>query len=94
MTIDSVVTASKRPQTFLHIPDMLANWPWQRRINPLYEEVTAEGNAWLRSLAPFNPKSQIAFEKCNFGLVASLLLPDAPRGQYVFRFCSTHSPIF
>ena len=64
--------------SYLPIPDMLAGWPWQRRINPLYEEVSAEGNAWLRSFSPFTAKSQHAFERCDLGLLASLAFPDAP----------------
>ena len=68
------------PLACVRVPDLLANWPWTRRINPLYEDVAAEGNAWLRSFSPFNPKSQYAFERCMFGLCAALVLPDAPRG--------------
>ncbi|KAI8989884.1 terpenoid synthase [Trametes punicea] len=66
-------------QQHLHIPDFMADWPWPRRIHPLYEEVTAESNAWLRSFAPFTPESQRAFEKCDFGRLAALSYPDASR---------------
>ncbi|KAI1789483.1 terpenoid synthase [Ganoderma leucocontextum] len=69
------------PLGYLPIPDMVADWPWQRKINPLYEEVAAEGNAWLRSFLPFNLKSQHAFEKGDFGLLAALTFPDVPRDQ-------------
>ena len=48
---------------YLHIPNMLADWPWQRKINPFYEEVAAEGDAWLRTYLPFNPKSYYAFDR-------------------------------
>ncbi|KAI1791054.1 terpenoid synthase [Ganoderma leucocontextum] len=64
---------------YLRIPDLLANWRWKGRISSLGEEVAAEGNAWFRSFTPFEPKSQHAFDLCNFGLFAGLLLPDAPR---------------
>ncbi|KAI0658651.1 terpenoid synthase [Cubamyces menziesii] len=66
-------------QPYLYIPDLMASWPWPRRINPLYEEVAAESNAWLRSFAPFTPQSQHAFEQCDFGRLAALAYPDASR---------------
>lgn len=50
-----------------YIPKTMANWPWQRVINPHYEEVNADSNEWLKSLKPFNAKSQFAFDKCAFG---------------------------
>ncbi|PIL28258.1 terpene synthase [Ganoderma sinense ZZ0214-1] len=67
--------------SYLHIPDMLASWPWQRKINPFYEEVSAESNAWVRSFSPFTAKSQHSFERCDLGLLASLVFPDARRDQ-------------
>lgn len=51
-----------------YIPKTMANWPWQRAINPHYEEMKAESNAWLKTFKPFNEKSQIAFDKCDFGM--------------------------
>ncbi|EJD04757.1 terpenoid synthase [Fomitiporia mediterranea MF3/22] len=50
----------------LSFPDTLANWPWKRAINPYYEEVKAESDAWFRNFKAFSPRSQYAFEKCNF----------------------------
>lgn len=55
-----------------YIPTTMANWPWQRAINPHYEEMKAESNAWLRTFKPFNEKSQIAFDKCDFGTYHSV----------------------
>ena len=50
-----------------YIPNTMSSWPWQRVINPHYEEANSESTAWLKSLKPFNEKSQIAFDKCAFG---------------------------
>ncbi|EJD05124.1 terpenoid synthase [Fomitiporia mediterranea MF3/22] len=50
----------------LYIPDMLANWPWKRAINPYYDEVKAESDAWFRSFKAFSERSQHAFDKCDF----------------------------
>ncbi|CDO77211.1 hypothetical protein BN946_scf184747.g24 [Trametes cinnabarina] len=66
-------------QPFLHIPDFMADWPWPRRIHPLYEEVSAESSAWFKSFKAFKPESQAAFDKCDFGRLASLAYPDASR---------------
>ncbi|PCH42443.1 hypothetical protein WOLCODRAFT_51150, partial [Wolfiporia cocos MD-104 SS10] len=56
---------SKSGQVF-YIPDVVANWPWPRTINPHYEEVKAEADAWLKSFQPFTSASQRAFDNCNF----------------------------
>ncbi|PCH42343.1 terpenoid synthase [Wolfiporia cocos MD-104 SS10] len=50
----------------LPIPDTLANWPWPRYFNPLYENVKRDSDAWLHSFKPFTHTSQNAFDKCNF----------------------------
>ncbi len=67
--------------TYLHIPDMLVDWSWQRKINPLYEEVAAEGDAWFRSFLALTPKSQRAFETIKPSLMAALLFPDVSCGK-------------
>nr|VWP01242.1 N/A [Ganoderma boninense] len=72
---------TRSPLGYLQVPDLLADWPWQRKVNPLCEEVSEEGNLWFRSFVPFNPKSQHAFERGMFGLCAALMVPDAPRDQ-------------
>ncbi|TCD63220.1 terpene cyclase [Steccherinum ochraceum] len=61
----------------LYLPDTLVNWPWPRAINPHHEEVKAASNAWFHSFNAFNPKSQYAFDKCDFGLLAALAYPRA-----------------
>ena len=68
---------------YIRIPDMMSSWPWPRRINPLYEEVRTEAQAWLRSFSPFSPKSQAAFEQGKFELLAALALPYGSRGLWL-----------
>ncbi|KAI0355477.1 terpenoid synthase [Trametes cingulata] len=75
----TMTDSSRTPQQYLHIPDFTSNWPWPRRMHPLYEEVAAESNAWLRSFEFLEPESQRAFEKCDFGRLAALAYPDASR---------------
>nr|BDI63119.1 sesquiterpene synthase [Trametes versicolor] len=67
------------PQQYIHIPDLMATWPWPDRIHPLHEEVDAESSAWLKSFAPFTPQSQHAFDKCNAGLLCAHVYPDISR---------------
>ncbi|KAI0695236.1 isoprenoid synthase domain-containing protein [Cytidiella melzeri] len=50
----------------LYLPETMKNWPWPRAINPYYEEVTRESNAWFKSFKPFNERSQYAYDKCDF----------------------------
>ncbi|KAG6825478.1 hypothetical protein H0H92_003608 [Tricholoma furcatifolium] len=50
----------------LYLPDCMANWPWPRAIHPHYEEVSAASNAWFHGFKAFTPRSQIAFDKCDF----------------------------
>ncbi|KAK4215799.1 terpenoid synthase, partial [Rhypophila decipiens] len=47
------------------IPDFLAGSPWKRVLNPHYETVKAETDAWIESFDLFkDAKSQDAFERC------------------------------
>nr|AQH32583.1 terpenoid synthase [Polyporus brumalis] len=74
-----VRTEDGREQRYLYLPDTMANWPWPRKINPYYEEVTAESNAWFKTFKAFTPESQYAYDKCDFGRLASLAYPDVSR---------------
>ncbi|KAI0630499.1 terpenoid synthase [Trametes polyzona] len=66
----------------LPLPDIYARWPWPRRINPFYEECAVESAAWLRSFSAFPPAKQAALDKCDFGLLAALIYPDADKGFF------------
>ncbi|KAH7908011.1 isoprenoid synthase domain-containing protein, partial [Hygrophoropsis aurantiaca] len=57
----------------------MATWPWERAINPHYEEVKAESGAWFRGFKAFNPQSQKAFDRCDFARFAALAYPRASR---------------
>ncbi len=75
-------TEDGRDRKYLYLPDTMAKWPWPRKINPYYEEVAAESNAWLRCFTLFTPESQYAYETCDFGRIASLAYPDVSRGSW------------
>ncbi|KAH9926487.1 terpenoid synthase [Fomitopsis serialis] len=59
--------------TSFTLPETMANW----HINPHYDAMKAESNAWLKSFKPFNERSQLAFEKCDFPRLAALAYPWA-----------------
>ncbi|KAG1889676.1 terpenoid synthase [Suillus fuscotomentosus] len=67
-----------RPKT-IYLPDTMVNWPWPRTINPHHEDVKAEVDASFRDFKALSPKSQEAFDKCDFALLTALLYPKAPR---------------
>ena len=61
---------SSQPQYF--IPDLLATWPWRRVYNSKLDEVNDEANAWMKSLALFEPDQLKKFYACNFSTYHSL----------------------
>lgn len=52
--------------TRIFIPNVLARWPWPRRINPNYAVIKREAGAWMTSFRAFSPKAQDAFDRCDF----------------------------
>ncbi|KAI0056030.1 terpenoid synthase [Artomyces pyxidatus] len=68
-------------QVQFRLPDTLAGWPWPRVINPYHDEVKAECEKWFHSFNALGPKSQDAFDRCDFCLLASLSYPQLDREQ-------------
>ncbi|KAK4185224.1 terpenoid synthase [Podospora australis] len=62
--------------TLVKVPDMLREWPYPRRLNPHYEQVKAEGLAWINQFRLFDPESQDAFNRCDFAKLAMLAYQD------------------
>ena len=50
------------------LPDLLDNWPWDRRLSPYYEEAKGESAAWVRSFVPFDQRGQRAFDACDLSM--------------------------
>ena len=50
------------------IPDLLLTWPWKRLINPALAEVKNESDAWVKSLALFEPSQLRKFNACDFSM--------------------------
>ncbi|KAH7322510.1 terpenoid synthase [Stachybotrys elegans] len=58
------------------LPDLLARWPWPRQINPKGRSAAILSSNWLQSFKPFkSSEAQLAFDQCDFGLLASLAYP-------------------
>ena len=55
---------SRLPQ--FRLPDLLAQWPGQRKLNQHYQEAKFESVKWLRVLEILDAKSQISFDLCDF----------------------------
>jgi hypothetical protein len=65
----------------IRIPNPLRHWPWPRAINSHYEERKRESDAWFASFHAFNPKAQVAFNKCNFSLLGAMAYAALDRGR-------------
>jgi len=50
----------------VYLPDPLVQWPWQRSLNPYYDEIKSESDTWVREFEAIDPNSQRAFDLCNF----------------------------
>ncbi|OJA12782.1 hypothetical protein AZE42_08340 [Rhizopogon vesiculosus] len=82
-----------KPHKKIIIPNVLARWPWPRRLSPFYPEVSAASTAWIAGLKAFSPKAQEAFERGDFGLCACLAYPTA-RKEHVRAGCDYINAVF
>ncbi|EPQ53470.1 terpenoid synthase [Gloeophyllum trabeum ATCC 11539] len=80
------------PEGF-RLPNGLADWPWSRRLNPHYEIVKAESDAWIESFNALNDRARRAFKKCDFSLLACLAYPTADR-QHARTVCDLMNLFF
>jgi len=67
-----------RPKT-IYLPDTMTNWPWPRAVNPHYEAVKIEADAWFRSFKTLDQELLKAFDKCNTAYAVALAYPSASR---------------
>ncbi|KAG6888360.1 hypothetical protein C0995_008947 [Termitomyces sp. Mi166 len=50
-------------ESVLILPDILAEWPWKRNINPLSgSQVKAEATEWIQSFIVSTPRMQQVFD--------------------------------
>ncbi|KAF7303042.1 Terpenoid synthase [Mycena kentingensis (nom. inval.)] len=68
--------------TLLNLPDILAAWPWPRKLNAHYAECRPESQAWSHSFQIFSsPKAQRALDMCDPSLLGALAYPDVNRAR-------------
>ncbi|KAI9457169.1 terpenoid synthase [Boletus coccyginus] len=77
----------------IFIPNVLARWPWPRRINPNYAVVKKEADAWIMNFQAFSPSAQDAFNRCDFNLLACLAYPLASK-EHVRAGCDLMHFVF
>ncbi|KAG1847828.1 terpenoid synthase [Suillus subalutaceus] len=82
-----------QPLKKIFIPDLLARWPFPRRLNQHYSKVSAESSAWLESFKAFSPKAQHAFDRCDFNLLGCLAFPNASE-EHVRSACDYLNLVF
>ncbi|KAG2124659.1 terpenoid synthase [Suillus clintonianus] len=82
-----------QPLEKFFIPDLLARWPFPRRLNHYYPKVRAESSAWLESFKAFSPKAQDAFNRCDCSLLSCLAHPIA-KEEHVRSACDFTNLLF
>ncbi len=68
------------PSHFI-LPDLLDQWPFETEPNP-HQELVEDSARWVESYKAFSPKAQDAFNRCNFGIFASLAYPRSDGTHY------------
>ncbi|KAF9262878.1 terpenoid synthase [Marasmius fiardii PR-910] len=66
---------------YLHLPDILREWPWPRATNPHTEECGKELREWSQQFDFFPPKIQAALTEAAL-LLASLAYPTFTQAQF------------
>ncbi len=66
------------------LPDLLAQWPWPRKLNQHYQEAKSKSDKWLRDFKALDAKSQRSFDFCNFR-EDSFLLFAFPVANRIFQ---------
>ena len=68
-TADKESTADKASNEHrlvkIFIPNLVARWPWPRRINPHYDAVKNESASWIAGFGAFSPEEQRAIDFCD-----------------------------
>ncbi|KAF8550942.1 terpenoid synthase, partial [Imleria badia] len=79
--------------TKIFIPDVLARWPWPRRISPHYAVVDKETAAWTASFSAFSPKAQQGFSRGHFNLLGCMAYRTAKK-EHVRAGCDLMNLLF
>ena len=77
--------------TALYLPDFLASWPYERRLNPYCVKVSKAAYTWISSYGLLTPKLQRAFQLGNSGLD---FYPLTRCWNYTYLTFMPHSQVF
>ena len=64
------------------LPNLHANWPFERRSNPYHVECAQESIKWLESFSLFPASGKAKFRGIQAGLLASLAYPNLGREHF------------
>jgi hypothetical protein len=57
------------------LPNLHADWPFPKVVNPLYSQVASDSLKWINSYKAFTPKQQDKFARINTGILAAFAYP-------------------
>ncbi|KAG1873561.1 isoprenoid synthase domain-containing protein [Suillus subalutaceus] len=60
-----------RPKV-IYLPDTMTDWPWPHAINPHFEAVKIEADAWVHSFKTLDPEILEAFDKSGAAYLVAL----------------------
>lgn len=63
------------------LPNLHAEWPFPKMINPYYAEVTQESIEWIEEFRVFSGKNENKFRRINAGLLAAFAYPHHSRAH-------------
>jgi hypothetical protein len=55
------------PRRSFYLPDAMNDWPWPRTLNPHFEAVKVEVDAWFRDFKGLGNEVHEAFDKSGVG---------------------------
>ncbi|KAG1891958.1 terpenoid synthase [Suillus subluteus] len=70
-----------RPK-MIYLPDTMTNWPWPRAINPHFEAVKIEADAWFHSFKALDPEILVEFDKSSTAYLVALGHPTVSRESF------------
>lgn len=76
------MTSSGTPKITFRIPDLLKDWPFERRLNSATDVVESENEAWTRTLNLGHPQLEKALKKAPITLIAALTCPLVPAKSF------------
>ncbi|KAF8987524.1 isoprenoid synthase domain-containing protein [Cyathus striatus] len=81
------------PETFI-IPDLLVNWPYQRKLSKHYVEEVEESDRWIESLGIFDEEGRKAYLACDISLLATFAYSYRDEKEFIRLGCDLMNVFF